>query len=98
MAAILDTVGEQFDVQSLAEGMKQSLPKYAMPMFIRLINNNKGLDMTGTLKFQKFRLRDDGFNVENIEDTVFIYSTATESYSKMDLEKYKEVLKGNYRF
>ncbi|ODM88759.1 Long-chain fatty acid transport protein 4, partial [Orchesella cincta] len=97
MAAILDTVGE-FDVQSLAERMKQSLPKYAMPMFIRLINNNKGLDMTGHSNSKKFRLRDDGFNVEYIEDTVFIYSTAKESYSKMNIEKCKEVMRGNYRF
>ncbi|ODM75170.1 Long-chain fatty acid transport protein 1, partial [Orchesella cincta] len=76
----------QFDIQSLTEGMKLSLPKYAMPMFIRLISNSKGLDMTGTLKFQKFRLRDDGFNIESIEDPILIYSSSTDSYSKMDLE------------
>ncbi|ODM87975.1 Long-chain fatty acid transport protein 4 [Orchesella cincta] len=66
MAAILDATLGQFDIQSLTEGMKLSLPKYAMPMFIRLISNSKGLDMTGTLKFQKFRLRDDGFNIEGM--------------------------------
>ncbi|ODM93484.1 Long-chain fatty acid transport protein 4 [Orchesella cincta] len=98
MAAILDCNDENLDIQSLAEGMKKSLPRYAMPMFIRFVASNKGLDMTGTLKFQKFRLRNDGFDFEKIADPIFIYSTATESYSKMDLEKYREVKRGNYRF
>ncbi|CAL8131301.1 unnamed protein product [Orchesella dallaii] len=98
MAAILDSSDGELDLEALANGMKMSLPKYAMPMFIRVISIHKGLDMTGTYKFQKFRLREDGFNIMNIKDPVYIYSSVTESYSKMDLEKLSEVMKGNYRF
>ncbi|ODM88281.1 Long-chain fatty acid transport protein 4 [Orchesella cincta] len=99
MLSILDLLDGQLDLISLAEGMQTSLPFYAIPMFIRLVNpRGNGLDMTGTFKFQKFRLRQDGFDIEKVEDPIFIYSTLTKTYRKLDLSTYKEVMKGNYRF
>ncbi|ODM87394.1 Long-chain fatty acid transport protein 4 [Orchesella cincta] len=99
MLSILDLLDGQLDLISLADGMLTSLPFYAIPMFIRLVNpRGNGLDMTGTFKFQKFRLRQDGFDIEKIQDPIFIYSTVTKIYRKLDLPTYKEVMNGNYRF
>ncbi|ODM88546.1 Long-chain fatty acid transport protein 1, partial [Orchesella cincta] len=39
-----------YGVKIPAEGLKQSLPKYAMPMFIRIVNDERGLDMRGPSK------------------------------------------------
>ncbi|CAL8116156.1 unnamed protein product [Orchesella dallaii] len=98
MAAILEAYDGEMDIPALAEGMKKSLPKYGIPMFVRVVKNIKGLDMTGTFKFLKSKLKQEGFDVEKTEDTIYIYSTCTESYNKLDLDTFKEVMKGNYRF
>ncbi|ODM93307.1 Long-chain fatty acid transport protein 4 [Orchesella cincta] len=98
MASILDVYDGEIEINRLADGLKQSLPKYAMPMFIRMVNNERGLDMTGTFKVQKMRMKKEGFNIEMMDDPVFVYSTFTKSYRRLDLETYKEIMKGNYRF
>jgi acyl-CoA synthetase (AMP-forming)/AMP-acid ligase II len=57
--------GEQFDWKALAEHCLTRLPRYAVPIFIRLA---KQLEYTGTMKMQKGRLRTEGVEVEVIEE------------------------------
>jgi acyl-CoA synthetase (AMP-forming)/AMP-acid ligase II len=52
------------DKDGLARHILDALPRYAVPIFLRVTPQ---LDYTGTLKMQKGRLKREGINVEHIE-------------------------------
>ena len=55
---------EKLDKEGLARYVMDALPRYAVPIFLRVTPQ---LDYTGTLKMQKGRLKREGINVEHIE-------------------------------
>ncbi|KAL1630030.1 hypothetical protein SLS54_000890 [Diplodia seriata] len=57
---------EAFDFKGLAEHAVKSLPRYAVPVFVRVTPK---LDYTGTLKMQKGRLKEEGMEVAKVEET-----------------------------
>ena len=85
---------ESVDVEGLAEKMFHLLPAYAVPLFIRLIQQ---ADMTGTFKFQRNRLRTEGYDKEKTTDPVFILDTAKRSYAPLDGDKYLQLQNGEIR-
>ena len=58
-----DTSLEKFDFKSLAEHALNSMPRYAVPIFVRVMQE---LEYTGTMKLQKGRLRTEGIDPEKI--------------------------------
>src|ERR1700753_2439154 len=52
------------DLRGLAQHSLNSLPRYAVPIFLRLTSK---LDYTGTLKLQKGRLKKEGIDPEIVE-------------------------------
>lgn len=62
MAAIHDP-NEEVDLTELARGVKEQLPSFARPLFVRLV---KHLDLTGTFKLKKFNLQKEGFDLSEI--------------------------------
>jgi len=67
MAAIVLAEGiteETADFKGLARHVLKTLPRYAVPYFVRITSQ---LDYTGTLKMQKGRLKREGIDVETIE-------------------------------
>ncbi|RMZ77066.1 hypothetical protein DV738_g4617, partial [Chaetothyriales sp. CBS 135597] len=56
---------DKFDFKGLAEHALAVLPKYAVPLFIRLATQ---LDYTGTMKMQKGRLRAEGIDLDKIAE------------------------------
>ena len=93
MACIVGTE-ETVDVKSLAGKVFQVLPAYAVPVFIRLIQQ---ADLTGTFKFQKTHLRAEGYNIEKVSDPLFILDTSKKSYLPLDEDTYQQLQKGELR-
>ncbi|XP_038118477.1 long-chain fatty acid transport protein 4 isoform X1 [Culex quinquefasciatus] len=93
MAAILDPEG-QVDLVKLADTLKQSLPSYARPMFVRLLTK---VDMTGTFKLKKLDLQKEGFDPNVIEDAVF-YLSPKGAYERLTKEAYEQIKRGEIRF
>ncbi len=58
-----DTTIEKFNFAGLAEHALKMLPRYAVPIFVRVVRE---LEYTGTMKLQKGRLREEGINPESI--------------------------------
>ncbi|TGJ78813.1 hypothetical protein E0Z10_g9947 [Xylaria hypoxylon] len=58
--------GKEMDFAALAEHCLASLPRYAVPLFLRVTKN---LDYTGTHKLQKQKLRSEGIDLEVIKKT-----------------------------
>ena len=72
---------EGFNWLEFSEYVENNLPKYARPIFIRIIQE---MDTTGTFKLKKNELRDDAFNISKVEDKVFCLKPSSNIYERLD--------------
>ena len=72
---------EDFNWLEFSEYVENNLPKYARPIFIRIIQE---MDTTGTFKLKKNELRDDAFNISKVEDKVFCLKPSSNIYELLD--------------
>ena len=81
-----------FQVEELPEALSRVLPKYAVPQFLRITRGD--VDVTGTFKFQKNRLRREGYNLVECDDhdEVFYFSRKMNRYLKMDSHIYEDIM------
>jgi len=83
MAAFsLDDVNS-FDWDGFSDYVQSSLPKYARPLFIRIIQE---MDTTGTFKLKKNDLRNEAFDIGKITDTVYCLKPNSSNYQALDNE------------
>ena len=73
MAAVVLREGSDFDGAALAEHLRATLPRYAVPVFIRVVDH---LETTSTFKSRKTELREEGHDVESIDDPVYVLSSS----------------------
>uniref|UniRef100_A0A8W7PN09 long-chain-fatty-acid--CoA ligase n=1 Tax=Anopheles coluzzii TaxID=1518534 RepID=A0A8W7PN09_ANOCL len=92
MAAILDPE-RQVDLEQLARTLKDTLPSYARPQFVRLLSK---VDMTGTFKLKKLDLQLEGFDPSGIEDSVY-YLTPKGQYELLTPAIYEQIVRGEVR-
>ena len=95
MAAIVNSEDEKaVNLDKLAQQLYLSLPSYAVPVFIRVIQS---ADLTGTYKLQKVRLRNEGFSQEQVSDPLFILEPGRKIYIPFTLEVYQQLVSGTMR-
>ena len=75
--------------------MKEKLPSYSIPVFVRLANH---LDTTGTMKFQKTNLKRDGFSLDLVEDPIYVLDAKTQTYRLLNRSTYEDIQQCNLRF
>ena len=92
MAAIVGTT-ESVNVTVLAEQLKGSLPSYAIPLFVRLIDSSR---ITGTFKFQKVEYRKEGFDIEKV-DEVFVLDPTLKIYVPLTKGMHEKIVNGGVR-
>ena len=81
MAAFsLDDVNS-FDWKGFSDYVENSLPKYARPLFIRIIQE---MDTTGTFKLKKNDLRNEAFDIGKVTDTVYCLKPNSSNYEALD--------------
>lgn len=93
MAAIVDP-DYKVDLVALADSLKKLLPSYACPLFLRIVHS---VDLTGTYKLQKCRLRKEGFDIGVIEDQLFYFDSKEKMYLALDENKYEQIIRGEIR-
>ncbi|BBY82477.1 long-chain-acyl-CoA synthetase [Mycolicibacterium pulveris] len=76
MAAIQLKKGEKFDGMSLAKAAYDKLPTYAVPLFVRVVEE---LAYTSTFKTQKVDLRKQGYGAD-VEDAIYVLAGRDEGY------------------
>lgn len=88
----------QANIEDLQKFCEQSLPPYARPMFIR--QQSAELEKTGTHKFKKNKLRDQGFNPAlcDATDTLHYFDGKQKKYVLVDSSVYDSILKQDIRF
>lgn len=81
MAAFSLDDAEQFDWQAFSNYVETSLPKYARPLFIRIIQE---MDTTGTFKLKKNDLRSEAFDIGKVSDMIFCMKPNSSNYEVLD--------------
>jgi solute carrier family 27 (fatty acid transporter), member 1/4 len=94
MAAISDPE-RTLDIKALGQNLKKSLPSYARPQFLRILEK---IDMTGTCKLKKVDLQKEGFNPKVVNDRIYYLNTKTSDYELMTVEVYEKILNQEIRF
>ncbi|HEY1058953.1 MAG TPA: long-chain-acyl-CoA synthetase [Limnobacter sp.] len=77
MAAISFKDGVEPDWSALAEFLRAELPAYAVPQYIRVVQQP---ETTGTFKYQKSALKKAGFDQSQVADPLFRLDSATCTY------------------
>ena len=81
MAAFSLEDADNFNWAAFSEHVENNLPKYARPLFIRIIQE---MDTTGTFKLKKNELRDESFDLNKVNDMVYCLKPSSNSYELLD--------------
>ncbi|WP_298237821.1 long-chain-acyl-CoA synthetase [uncultured Algibacter sp.] len=92
MATIVVNNNLDFDIDAMAKHLYKELPKYAVPIFIRL---KEEINLTHTHKIKKYDLKKEGFNCN---DVVYVKLPKNKNYVLMNKSLLKEIHKGNHIF
>jgi fatty-acyl-CoA synthase len=76
MAAVQLKDGADFDGKALAKAVYENLPPYAMPLFVRVVDQ---LEKTSTHKTKKVDLAKQGYS-EDVEDPIYVLKGRNEGY------------------
>ena len=88
MAAFSLEDAESFDWQAFSDYVENSLPKYARPLFIRIIQE---MDTTGTFKLKKNDLRNEAFDIGKVSDPIYCLKPNSSNYVALDNEWLKTI-------
>ncbi len=98
MAAITlhdgDALTEQ-DLTDMVTNFKKNLPVYAVPVFLRI---QKTVETTGTFKYQKNKLKEDGFDINKVSDRLLVLLPSATAYCNISAEVFANIEAYKYRF
>ena len=87
---------KEFKLSDFSKFVAEKLPKYAQPVFIRII---KELETTGTFKLKKNDLREEAYHLDKIKgDQIYIKKPGNSSYEVLDKSYYDIIMSGEAGF
>ena len=92
MAAI--TPGEGFAIEGLQAFLQRELPAYARPVFVRI---QPAIETTGTFKYRKIDLVNDGFDPAKSEHPLYFEDPDTHSYQIITPALYAKIQSGGFK-
>jgi fatty-acyl-CoA synthase len=92
MAAIV--ADRCFDLAALKTHLDACLPRYAQPLFLRVIGT---LDLTSTFRPKKGDLAAQGYDPHTIEDQLYFNDPASGKYIKLDASLYDDIVKNRIK-
>ena len=96
MAAIVPNISlEEFEFKPFADNLIKKLPPYGIPIFLRFKSN---LAITATFKLKKLKLKKESFNLEKIDDALFIMLPHESEYTPLTKEIYENIQNHQYEF
>lgn len=91
--ASLSHEGQSLDGAALAAALRQRLPAYAIPLFLRL---RGAQETTATFKHRKVDLKRDGFDPARVSDPLYVLDG--EAYVPLTAGRYAAIQSGALRF
>ena len=93
MAAITSDE-ESLEMSELYRKLSAELPRYAIPVFIRLTGD---LALTSTFKLKKTQARDEGYDLELVSDPVFLLHPSLGRYVRLTPDLVRELENGDLK-
>jgi citronellyl-CoA synthetase len=94
MAAIKFDPSIGFKLQEISQFVVKVLPKYSIPIFIRIRDE---IEVTGSNKVRKSLLRKEAYNINEIEDLIYFWDSSNKSYILFDKTTYLKIKNGNIK-
>lgn len=91
MAALVMQQGAAFDAAGFWALALKRLPRYAAPLFVRLMDTP---DMTGNYKLRKVELQKQGYDTAQTKDPMFVRNDKLQTYVPVTRESVEEALLG----
>lgn len=92
--AALNASGVCLDLDELAIKLNAALPRYAMPVFLRIVDR---LQMTGTFKMPKNDLQRQAYDFTQVNDPLYYLDSTKMRYVRIDERVYQDLLNGNIK-
>lgn len=86
---------EDFDFQALLTHLRQELPAYAVPLFLRL---SAEMETTGIFKHKKASLKEQAYDLERCSDPLYAWLPESDRYVPLTRELQVAIAAGNYRY
>ena len=77
------------DLSKLSKDIAKALPKYAQPLFLRFIDE---IELTGTYKVKKTKLRNEGFDINQVKDKMFYKGPKDKMYKPLTRADYDNIM------
>tara|TARA_R110000822_G_scaffold19393_5_gene63292 strand:- start:159 stop:1982 length:1824 start_codon:yes stop_codon:yes gene_type:complete len=86
---------ETFDIDKLLGFLRDNLPAYAVPVFVRV---TQAIEKTGTFKYRKVDIQKAGYALERPHEEVFAWLSKTNGYVRLTPELVSEIDSGQFNF
>lgn len=93
MAAI--TTDGEVEYDNLYAWFSEHLPKYAIPLFIRV---QQEAETTGTFKYRKVELVKEGFDPNDVSDPIWYFDPQTNNYEPLTPDAFETIKSGAVKF
>jgi len=95
MAAIVRDEKESLDISRLASHLKASLPKYAVPLFVRFVPD---FEWTATHKIKKTNLKAQAYDISQVREDIYVLLPENDGYVALTDEICRNIAAGKYKF
>jgi citronellyl-CoA synthetase len=95
MVSLHKRTEEKFDFKGFLNFVNKYLPHYAVPKFIRFIDE---FSFTATHKIKKHILKKQSYNIDEIKDPIYILLPESKEYVPLTKDIYNGISEGKYRF
>ena len=84
----------EIDLADLVKKMKQKLAQFAIPVFLRVVDE---IEATGTFKLPKVKLQKQGYNIHKLSDPVYFVDLKNDDCKLMTTELYDKLQSGELK-
>ena len=96
MAALALAEGsKELDLPGFSAYVCSNLPSYARPVYLRI---QRELDTTGTFKLVKGELRSQGYDLQQVTDTLYVMKPGSSLYELLDADFAARIAAGSAGF
>ncbi len=88
-------IDPNIDLEALYKHIKNALPPYARPVFLRVTSTS---NTTGTFKYKKNDLVKDGFNPSKVKDAIYMTEPSKKQYIRVTKTIFKNIEQEKYKF
>jgi len=91
VAMALNHLDEPLDLDAFSAYVRENLPGYAQPVFVRV---QRDIDVTGTFKMVKGDLREQGYDLDKVTDPIYVMKPGSHTYERLDAEYAHRIANG----